>query len=86
MSSVPYEAYDLRVTVAARAFLEALAKGHGVDHLADELAGTVLAPEAIQAALAVTAGGEFKWRRAVELAGLVLAQQRGVAKKGTGVE
>jgi hypothetical protein len=46
----------------------------------------VLGHEAIQAALAVAAGGEFKWRRAVELAGLVLAQQRGVAKKGTGVE
>ena len=57
-----------------------------MDPLAVELAEAVLGHEAIQAALAVAAGGEFKWRRAVELAGLVLAQQRGVAKKGTGVE
>ncbi len=67
----------------ARAFLVALAGGEAPDELADELAAAVLDDDLVRLALAVAAGGEHRWRRAIELAGAILAAER--AGMGVGV-
>ena len=53
--------------------LVAIAQGASPDELADELAAAVLDDELVRLALAVAAGGDHRWRRAIELAGAVLA-------------
>ena len=60
----------------ARALLVAVAQGESPDELADELAAAVLDDELVRLALAVAAGGGHRWRRAIELAGAILATER----------
>ena len=60
----------------ARAFLAAVAQGEAPDELADELAAAVLDDDLVRLALAVAAAGEHRWRRAIELAGAILATER----------
>ncbi len=75
--STGYGALDLRGTFGtARALLAALAQGEQPDALANELADRVLAEEAVRLALKVRNGGPHVWRRAIELAGVVLAAER----------
>ena len=68
----------------ARAFLAAIAQGEASDELADELAAAVLDDDLVRLALAVAAGGDHRWRRAIELAGAILATER--AGMGAGVD
>ena len=63
-----WSAHGLRVAYAkARAFLTAVAQGEAPDELADELAAAVLDDDLVRLALAVAAGGDHRWRRAIEL-------------------
>ena len=82
MESNGYGARDLRVTFAARAVLEAIAKGEEGEVLADEMVAAVLGQEEVLLALAVREGGPQRWRRVIELAGLILAGER--TRKATG--
>ncbi len=75
--STGYGALDLRGTFGtARALLAALAQGEQPDALANELADCVLGEEAVRLAIEVRNGGPHVWRRAIELAGVVLAAER----------
>ena len=75
--STGYGALDLRGTFGtARALLAALAQGEQPNALAIELADRVLEEEAVRLALEVRNGGPHVWRRAIELAGVVLAAER----------
>ena len=58
--------------------------GEAPDELADELAAAVLDDDLVRLALAVAAGGDHRWRRAIELAGAVLAVERAEAGAGAG--
>ncbi len=62
---------------AARAVLEAVAKGEDTEMLADEMVAAVLGQEVVLLALAVREGGPHRWRRVIELAGIILAAERG---------
>lgn len=64
------------MTLAAKALLEAVAKGEDAEKLADELTAAVLGQEVVLLALAVREGGIHRWRRAIELAGVILAADR----------
>jgi hypothetical protein len=68
----------------ARAFLAAVAQGEAPDELADELAAAVLDDDLVRLALAVAAGGEHRWRRAIELAAAILATERAGTSAGAG--
>ncbi|MBI5514013.1 MAG: hypothetical protein HY909_09615 [Deltaproteobacteria bacterium] len=69
----------------ARAFLAAVAQGEAPDPLAEELAAAVLDDDLVRLALAVAAEGEHRWRRAIELAGaLVAAEHAESAAEETG--
>lgn len=61
----------------ARAFLVAVAQGEATDGMAEELASAVLDDELVRLALAVAAGGEHRWRRAIELAAAICAAEGG---------
>ncbi len=68
----------------ARALLVAVADGSATEKMADDLAAMVLDDELVRLALAVAAGGEHRWRRAIELAGLIVAATRGRVGEGGG--
>jgi len=72
------------VAYAARAVLEAVAKGEDAEALADEMVAAVLGQESVQLALAVRSGGAHRWRRVIELAGTILAADRVRSDGGAG--
>ncbi len=64
------------MTFAARAVLEAVAKGEDPEALGNELVAAVLGLEVVLLALAAREEGPHRWRRAIELAGVILAAER----------
>lgn len=76
VESTGYGPRDRRVTFAARAVLEAVAKGENAESLADELVAAVLGRELVLLALAAREGGLHRWRRVVEFAGVILPSER----------
>ena len=69
---------------AARAVLEAVAKGEDVEMLADEMVAAVLGQEVVLLALAVREEGPHRWRRVIERAGVILATERAREAPGRG--
>ena len=57
---------------AARAFLDAVARGEARDELLDALIESALADECVRLAVEARSGGEHRWRKAIELAGAIL--------------
>jgi len=76
LESTGYGPRDRRVTFAARAVLEAISKGQDAEALADEMVAAVLGQEAVLVALAAREKGPHRWRRVIELAGVILAADR----------
>ena len=74
------------MTFAARAVLEAIAKGVDAEALADEMVAAVLGQEVVLLALAAREQGPHRWRRVIELAGAILAAERSGATRGKGDE
>lgn len=72
-----------RTQSIAQALLEALNRGEQPDDLADQLADAVLDNDLTRIALEVRDGGPHAWRRAIELAALVLAAGRAGAGRGS---
>jgi hypothetical protein len=75
--STGYGPRDRHVTFAARAVLEAVAKGEDPEALGNELVAAVLGLEVVLLALAAREEGPHRWRRAIELAGVIL-RRRGI--------
>ena len=65
-------------------FLEAIAKGETPDDLLDAMVAAVLDEGVVKLAAEVRAGGQHRWRRAIELAGeLVRASSDGTSRSQT---
>ncbi|MEI8255158.1 MAG: hypothetical protein WCJ30_05740 [Deltaproteobacteria bacterium] len=58
----------------------AIARGETPDELLDAMVGAVLGEERVRLALEVKAGGEFRWRRAIELAGVIMRSAGGAGR------
>ena len=84
VESTGYGPRDRRVTFAARAVLEAIAKGEDAEALADEMVAAVLGQEVVLLALAAREEGPHRWRRVIELAGVILAAERAGGAPGRG--